>query len=195
MKLFYSKTSPYARKVLLLGRALGFTDRIDLVAANPLANEPELLAANPLNKVPALVLDGGRCVFDSPVIMEFLLDMAGQTRSGDVYFEDLQIQALTDGILDAALSLVMESRRDDAEKSAYWQDRWHAAIDRALAELENRWLTKLNSWNSAGIAAACTLDYLAFRLPEINWAARYPALKVWFDGVAAKPEFIETDPR
>lgn len=195
MKLYYSKTSPYARKVLLLAKALGFGDRLEVEAANPLANEDALLAANPLNKVPALVLDDGRCVFDSPVIMEFLLDMAGRPRAGDEYFEDLQIQALTDGILDAALSLVMESRREDAEKSTYWQERWHGAIKRALVVLERDWLDKLHAWNSATIATVCMLDYLLFRLPEIQWREAHPALKSWFDEVATNPDFIATNPR
>jgi len=195
MKLYYSKTSPYARKVLLLAKALGFGDRLEAVMANPLANEDALLAANPLNKVPALVLDDGRCIFDSPVILEFLLDMAGKPRAGDEYFEDLQIQALTDGILDAALGLVMEGRREDAEKSAYWQERWHGAIKRALDVLERDWLDKLHAWNSASIAAACTLDYLLFRLPEIGWRDAHPALASWFDEVATNPDFRASDPR
>jgi len=195
MKLYYSKTSPYARKVLLLAKSLGFGDQLEVVMANPLANEDALLAANPLNKVPALMLDDGRCVFDSPVIMEFLLDMAGQPRAGDEYFEDLQIQALTDGILDAALGLVMESRREDSEKSAYWQERWHGAIKRALLVLERDWLDQLHAWNSASIAAACTLDYLSFRLPEISWREAHPALATWFDEVATNPDFTATNPR
>lgn len=195
MKLYYSKTSPYARKVLLLGKSLGMGDQLDVVMANPLDDGEALIAANPLNKVPALVLDDGRCVFDSPVIMEFLLDMAGRPRAGEEYFEDLQIQALTDGILDAALGLVMESRREDAEKSAYWQERWHGAIGRALAVLEADWLDKLHSWNSATIAAACTLDYLLFRLPEIDWRGAHPRLAAWFEDVRVNPDFKASDPR
>ncbi|NVJ68794.1 MAG: glutathione S-transferase N-terminal domain-containing protein [Alphaproteobacteria bacterium] len=195
MKLFYSPTSPYARKVLLLAKALGFGDQLEVVMANPLDNGEALIQANPLNKVPALVLDDGRCVFDSPVIMEVLLDMAGRPRAGDEYFEDLQIQALADGILDAALGLVMEGRREDAEKSAYWQERWHGVIKRALDVLERDWLDKLHSWNSAGIAAACTLDYLLFRLPEIDWRGGHPALAEWFDDVSQNPDFQATDPR
>ncbi|NVJ99878.1 MAG: glutathione S-transferase N-terminal domain-containing protein [Alphaproteobacteria bacterium] len=193
MKLYYSKTSPYARKVLLLGKSLGMD--IEVVLANPLDNGEALIAANPLNKVPALVLDDGRCLIDSPIICEFLLDMAGRPRSGDDYFDNLQIQAITDGILDAALALVMEGRRDDSEKSAYWQDRWRLAIKRALAHLEQRWLDKLHSWNSATIATACTLDYLLFRLPDVTWQDDHPALARWFGEVSGNADFLSTNPR
>lgn len=196
MKLYYSKTSPYARKVLLLAMSLGMGDRIELVLANPLDNGAALISANPLNKIPALVLEDGTCVFDSPVIMEYLLDLAGRPRSGEGYFNDMRLLALTDGILDAALALVMEGRREDAEKSVYWQERWHGAIRRSLCHLEDAWLGRLqDGWNTPAIAAACALDYLLFRLPEINWREAHPALSEWFESVSERQDFSETDPR
>lgn len=193
MKLFYSTTSPYARKVLLYGRKQGF--EIETVACNPLDDGADLLAVNPLAKIPTLVTEGGDAIFDSSVIMERLMDMAAAARTGDAYFEGLQIMAVTDGILDAALSLVMESRRDEAEQSAYWQGRWHRAIDRALTHLEVSYADQLQGWGAAEIATACTLDYLAFRLPHIDWRQGRPKLSAWFDGVAARPDFTATDPR
>ncbi len=193
MKLLYSTTSPYARKVLLLGRSLGLP--LEPVAVNPLEDGDQLLAANPLAKVPALVLEDGSAVIDSPVIMEWLMDKAGEPRSGDGYFTGLQIMAVTDGILDAALSLVMEGRRDNAERSAYWQGRWQRAIDRALDHLEAFYADMLLGWSAQEIAVACTLDYLSFRLPDTHWRTGRPKLASWFEGAATRSDFRATDPR
>lgn len=193
MKLLYTKTSPYARKVMLLGRSLGLS--LEPVACNPLEDGDQLLAANPLAKVPALVLADGSAVIDSPVIMEWLMDKADQPRSGEAYFTGLQIMAVTDGILDAALLLVMEGRRDDAEQSAYWRGRWRRAIDRALDHLEAVYAGMLSGWRAQEIAVACTLDYLSFRLPDTGWRTDHPQLASWFDGVSTRSDFRATDPR
>ena len=72
MKLCFSPTSPYVRKV----RACAITREIDrlieLVPTEANASLPEFVAINPLSKVPALVTDDGVALFDSPVICEYL---------------------------------------------------------------------------------------------------------------------------
>jgi glutathione S-transferase len=79
MKLFYSQTSPYARKVRLAAEHLGLTARIALVPASttPITEDAALAAAAPLGKIPALVLDDGQVLFDSRVIVEYLDHLAG----------------------------------------------------------------------------------------------------------------------
>ena len=59
MRLYYSETSPYARKVRLVVREKHLCDRVQELVSNPFDDPPELTAANPLGKVPALVLDNG----------------------------------------------------------------------------------------------------------------------------------------
>ena len=69
MKLCYSTTSPFVRKVHVLAIETGLIDRIELVKT--VTTDPELGKLNPLNKVPALVLDDGSPLFQSsqkPVI-------------------------------------------------------------------------------------------------------------------------------
>ena len=72
MKLFYSPTSPYVRKVMACAMAAGVQGQITKVPANPWDSPAELLAQNPLSKVPCLVTDDGVALFDSPVICEYL---------------------------------------------------------------------------------------------------------------------------
>jgi glutathione S-transferase len=68
MKLIYAPASPYARKCRIIG--LEANAAFEVVTDNP--NEPTNIVSkhNPLGKVPALILDDGTCVFDSPVICE-----------------------------------------------------------------------------------------------------------------------------
>jgi glutathione S-transferase len=48
MKLLYSPTSPYARKVLVVALEKGLGERIELVQCNPHVADAQLLAANPM---------------------------------------------------------------------------------------------------------------------------------------------------
>lgn len=59
MELYYSITSPYARKVQVLIIEKGLIDRVKLTLANPFAVNEQLQRVNPLHKIPALVLDDG----------------------------------------------------------------------------------------------------------------------------------------
>ncbi len=195
MKLYYSKTSPYTRKVLLVARHLGLMDEIELVSVNPLEPDEGFLRANPLSKVPALVVDGEPALFDSRVIVEFLMDRAGMNDTGRAKNEMLKRQALADGMTDAALAIVMEKRRPVVEQSPYWIARWRAAIDRSLAHLEEGAINALEHWRLDAMATAAALDYLCFRLPELEWADQYPVTAEWYRDVIAQPDMKDTDPR
>lgn len=191
MKLYYSPTSPYSRKVRLL--AMHHALDVEIVMTNPLENGAAFLAINPLAKVPALVMDG-RAIFDSPVIAEYILKLAGADRSSDAYLKQLELQALLDGVTDSAVATVMEGRREDAEQSAMWLARWDSSIDRGLALLETE-IEDLTDWNLASMATACALDYLCFRLPHIVWQAKYPKCAAWYSEAVKRADMIETDPR
>lgn len=58
MRLFYSPTSPFARKIRVLIAEKQLTG-IELVTASPFDAPSELAAANPLSKVPALIREDG----------------------------------------------------------------------------------------------------------------------------------------
>jgi len=59
VKLYYSPTSPYVRKVMACAITRGLDDRIERVATNPHVSPPDLLADNPLSKVPGAMVDIG----------------------------------------------------------------------------------------------------------------------------------------
>ena len=74
MKLYHSPASPFVRKALVAAHELGLADGIEIVpvAMTPVKGVPALNEENPLGKIPALVLDDGTALYDSPVICEYL---------------------------------------------------------------------------------------------------------------------------
>jgi glutathione S-transferase len=105
--------SPFARKVRIGAALCGLTDRIEARAAN--TNDPEdpVRAENPLGKIPVLILEDGTALFDSRVILEFLDDAAGGgviIPAGPARFPALTLQALGDGMMDAAVVLSLPRR-------------------------------------------------------------------------------------
>ena len=109
MKLISVDASPFVRKVRILVLELGLQDSVELVdpgPVTPVSNNVTLNAINPLGMLPALELDSGESLYDSPVICEYLNQIAdGQFFPTDstLRFKTLGLQALGDGILDLSL--------------------------------------------------------------------------------------------
>ena len=72
MKLIYSPTSPYARKVRTVIIEKQLENQVDMVNLAPADLPQELLIANPLSRVPTLIRDNGAPLIDSPFICEYL---------------------------------------------------------------------------------------------------------------------------
>lgn len=202
MKLFYSQTSPYARKVRLAAEHLGLTDRIELVAATttPIAEDAALAAAAPLGKIPALVLDDGQVLFDSRVIVEYLDSLAGgrllPPASDSARWRTLRLQATADGLLDAAILMRYEVALRPGELLwRDWLDGQTRKVTRALASLEADAAGLATGPALDAIAAACALGYLDFRFTDMAWRTRAPALATFFADFSQKPEMAWTDPK
>jgi glutathione S-transferase len=195
MRLLYSPGSPFARKVRVVLREKGLLDLVEETVVNPHENGAELLSLNPLAKVPTLQFDGGS-LFDSPLVCEYLDTLASNRllipREREGRMGVLRLQALSDGIMDAAVASVLELRRSDTQPSKHWLQRWESAIRRAVASLSETALP--TDMNLGGIAVACALDYLSFRCPSIAWRAEYPDLALWFDAYVDRPSFADTAP-
>ncbi|MBN8493565.1 MAG: glutathione S-transferase N-terminal domain-containing protein [Burkholderiales bacterium] len=202
MKLIGSLTSPYVRKVrvVMAEKKLDF----QLVLEDPW-NADEVLKANPLGKVPCLVMEAGEAVFDSRVIVEYLdtLSPVGKLipPSGRERIEVRTWEALSDGVLDAAVNARMEqvwSGRTDAQRSQAWVDRQMSRVDTALAAMskglgEKSWCMG-TPFSLADIAVGCALGYLDFRFPAIAWRERHANLARLADKLAQRQSFIDTKP-
>ena len=201
MKLYGTLTSPYTRKarIVLAEKKID----CDFIIDNGGPDGSGLSAYNPLCRVPVLVLDDGHSLFDSRVIVEYLDNLAPNNRllppPGRERTLIRRWEALSDGILDAAVAAVMESRRPASERSPTWIERQRKVIDLALAACagdlgEAAWCHG-TSITLADIALGSMLGYLLFRFPDIDWRERHPNLARHYDKLMQRPSFAETVPR
>jgi glutathione S-transferase len=190
--------SPFARKVRIAASVLGLDGDMTLDPSNTMDESDSIRAQNPLGKIPALILDDGRVLYDSRVIVEYLDAMAGGGKliptNIDARMETLRLQSLADGIADAAVLIVYESRyRPDQEPFEPWLAHQRGKIERALSALEAA-PPPIDPLYVGAIAVACALGYLDFR-KQVDWRSLNPGLISWADDFAAAvPSHFETRP-
>lgn len=200
MKLIASLTSPYVRKirVLLLEKGIPF----ELVNDPPWEATTHVTDFNPLGKVPALLTDDGEVFFDSPIIADYLETLG-------VYAPELpadamaalrirQTEALADGMTDAAVVWLLETRRPADKQMPEVIDRQRGKVSRGLDQLEKRlagkeWLHS-EGFSRADIAAGCALLWLDFRLPALDWRKGRATLAAYAARLAERPSFEQTVP-
>jgi glutathione S-transferase len=195
MILRSSPASPFGRKVRLAAAILGLENDIEVVVADTSNPDPGLLQQNPLGKIPALVLEDGRTLYDSAVILEYLDARAqggGLFPAGETRFATLTRQALADGLMEAAVLLIYEQRyREPDMRSAKWVAHQNGKVERALAFFEaNPPLAGAKTADAIALAAA--LGYLDLRF-DGAWRATHPKLVAWLGAFAAEvPAFEAT---
>ncbi len=198
MKLFSSKTSPFVRKVRVTLLELGLEGLVEEVFTDWSADEPAFLAANPLGQVPALITDKGDALPGSDLIIEYLQTRGGTLTSlprGSARWAKLKRLNLADGLTEAAVSVLLESRRPASEQSPAWITRKQAAIARSLDALEQEASELLPEVPSVvEIAVACALGYLDFRFGTFDWRQGRPALAAWYAVFAERPSMVNTAP-
>jgi len=200
MKLIASLTSPYVRKVriLLLEKGIPF----ELVNDSPWEATTHVPDFNPLGKVPALLTREGEVFFDSPIIADYLETLG-------VYPPELpadamaslrirQLEALADGIADAGVAWLTETRRPADKQMPENIERQRGKVSRGLDALEKNltghaWLHG-GAFSRADIAAGCALLWLDFRLPTFDWRKSRPALTDYAARLATRPSFEQTIP-
>jgi len=201
MKLYYSNTSPYVRKVMVVAHERVLIDRIETLpaSATPVNHNGTLAAVNPLGKVPALVLEDGTALYDSPVIAEYLDALDGAPvllpASGPARWAALRQQAAADGLLDASILIRYERALRPAEKQwEAWVDGQMLKIRQTLDGLEQE-AAKFGSQPTIGtITVACALAYLDFRFAEEGWRTTRPALAAFYEAFAARASMVATAP-
>ena len=190
--------SPFGRKVRLAAAVLGLADQITIEAADTMNSNDSILDQNPLGKIPALILEDGRVLYDSRVIVEYLDTIIGGSRlipaETNARFLALTTAALADGILDAGILIVYEGRyRPNTAPHGPWIDHQRGKIERGLAALEAT-PPLIEPVTVGAIGAACALGYLDFR-KQVDWRLRNPELIGWLDAFAsAVPAFNKTLP-
>lgn len=199
MKLFGTPGSPFARKVriVLEEKRIPHEYIIERGSA-PGSRVPQF---NPLAKVPTLVLDDGRGIYDSPVIVEYLDALGtGPRLIPDALDERIEVkrwEALGDGIADATVAINHDNRELPEKRHApAWFDRQRLKIDRGLAVMEKGLgageFCFGGRFTLADIAAGYALSYLDFALPEVEWRKAHPALARLAERLAVRKSFSGT---
>lgn len=201
MKLIGSHSSPFARKV----RVVLAEKRIDYEFVIEIPSNPDsrVQQYNPLGKIPVLVTEDGTNLFDSRVIVEYLDSISPVTRLiPEPARQRIQVrrwEALADGILDACVLLVQESRRSPELQSEAVAARQKGKVERALAtaaaELADRTWCAGEVYSLADIALGCALGFLDFRFAENDWRTAYPNLVRHADKLFKLAPFEATIPR
>ncbi|MBP2623794.1 glutathione S-transferase family protein [Streptococcus oricebi] len=185
MKLWYSKTSPYARKALVVIAYHGLKD-IELLetpmafdAKNPHNQD------NPLGRVPALQMLNDEWLFGSYSISEYL-DNLGTKQTlfpkGENRWSVLALHALADGILENAMPVVAE--RLMRHRSEWWLSRQEQLSERCLRsfkDLEKRLIAFADDLNIGTITVVCLVEWWILRqsVLDLSLTDDFPDLVAW----------------
>ncbi len=193
MKLWYSPTSPFVRKVIAAAHELGLTDRIEIIEAStsPVNRHAGLAALNPAGKIPAMQLDDGQVIYDSRVICAYLdsLKPGLVPEAGPQRFRSMTLEALGDAIMDAAVLTRYETAmRPQDLRWKGWIEGQMTKVWAGVDSLEKDWIQFLNGPLTMGhLSAAAALGYLDFRYADLRWRDGRPGLAQWFDAFAHAP--------
>jgi glutathione S-transferase len=199
MRLFGTPGSPFSRKVRIVLEERGIP--YDYVVERPSAPGSRVPQVNPLGKVPTLVLDDGRALYDSSVIVEYVDGLEGGPRlmpdARDERIEVRRWEALGDGIAEATVLINHEYREPaDKQRAPAWFERQRAKVDRGLAvmarDLGGGEYCHGGRFTLADVAAGYALGYLDYALPEVEWRRAHPALERLAGRLAARKSFSAT---
>ena len=200
MKLYGSLTSPYSRKVRVAIEELQISGKVELVIVDPFSSSapPEFITANPLSRIPTLVTDRGETLPDSSLIIDYL-----QTRfrglahlpRGNLKWLALRRAQIAEGVINAAVGIVLEKRRPESIVFTSYIDRQTEVIKRAVHQLHvEADLLSREQPGAVEIAAGVALAYLDFRLPWIAWRPDHEALAQWYSEFSLRPSMKATAP-
>jgi glutathione S-transferase len=197
MKLYSNPASPFARKCRVIAHELDL--KLEVIDVNARDDE-SLRRINPLKKIPALILDDGSALFDSPVICEYLNHLGGGKffpgmsilRSTAGRWKALMLQALADGVMEAAVACRYESIQPEEKQNADFIARYRATIAAGLDALEN--VTFAEQPAIGEVSVGCMLGYLDFRYADLGWRDSHPKLAHWFEGFSNLASMQATQP-
>ena len=198
MKLYYSPTSPFVRKINVFAIEVGLDKKIERVKTNPWQVEEILTAENPLSQVPTLITDDDVVLYDSSVICEYLDSLHSGKKmipeESKEHWLALRLQALADGILNAGILRFLEKKRSIETQSSDWDAIQKKSVERSLDYLENTVLDWGGNLDVGVLSIACTLGWLDFRFADEDWRATHSNLNHWFESFSKRPSITQTIP-
>ncbi len=199
MKLFTSSTSVFVRKVRIVVREKGLTDRVEEIAAVPVEAAPELVAVNPLSQLPALVDDDGQAWADSGLIAAWL-DTQGEgpkllpDYATDAYWRVRRVETAASGLTEMLARIVYENRRPENERSPFWLERWENNLKRTFAHAETL-CPAADVFDMGTLSLGIAATFCDFRMPRVDWRAIAPRIAALQAELEKRQSFIDTYPK
>ena len=183
MKLLFAPASPFASKCRMAAARLKLD--VEEVFADATNQAPELLDANPLGKIPCL-LDEDEAIFDSRVITRYLnVKGKGSLYPRDERWSAPRMEALADGICDAAVAYQYELRfRPEEKVEQSWLDRQWAKVTRGIGAAKKDLPPSTGDIDAGSLSLAAALGYLDLRFAG-KWQEGNGVVLDWqtrFDG-------------
>lgn len=201
-QLYFSTTSPYARKVRIAAaeKHVAFVAVLDV----PWNEDTKTIAINPLGKVPVWVMADGTSLFDSRVIVEYLDGISQVNPLVPTQFQSRiavkRLEAMADGVMDAALAIFAERRKRPGHlQYPEWVSRQFSKIHRSLQRLSDELGEHDhfygNTFSLADIAVTSALGYVGLRYADdFSWQEKYPVLARFYDRMMLRPSVYTTVP-
>jgi glutathione S-transferase len=201
-QLYFSTTSPYARKVRIAAheKQVVFEAVLDV----PWNEDTKTIAINPLGKVPVWVMPSGVALFDSRVIVEYLDGISPVGQLFPLEFTQRiaakRLEALADGVMDASLCIFAERRkRPEVLQYPEWIERQMSKIHRSLSCLSEALSEKNyfieNSFGVVDLSVVSALGYIGLRFSDdFSWQEDYPALACFYQRMMQKDSVNQTIP-
>jgi glutathione S-transferase len=194
MKLIFSQTSPFVRKVRIAAIELGLIDKIEFMPTTvaPGQANDDYSRITPLKKLPALILDNGDVILDSYVIAEYLDELAGGGKlipaSGPARWKVKSDHSLLQGMLDSMLLCRYEKavRPQGLQWQAWSDDHWNRAWQ-GMARFDKQADVLSRPLDIVQIGLVCVLGYADFRFADCGWRKAYPNLDAFHEKMLARP--------
>lgn len=196
MKLRYSPTSPYVRKVVVMMIETGLDPKIERIKVSPINRDDVLNSPNPLGKIPCLITDDGMALYDSPVVLDYLDTRHDGPRmippDGKPRWDALRRQALADGMMESTVAIMIETMRKPERQSKGWIAHNKAAVDRAVDALEAEADALEGAVDVGRISVGVALALVDQHFPDEDWRAGHPKLAAWFDAFNQRESMKQT---
>jgi glutathione S-transferase len=198
LKIYGTTTSPYTRKIRILGAAAGLA--VDLVDTRTEAGAAALARVAPLGKVPVAELPGPVVLPDSGLIAAWLWEHHGPALraagfwapapGSDADFAERELVLVVEGALDSAINRFY-LLRDQLPDQGY-VTRQRDRVTTTLAWLDARMPAFARPLSPAALSLGCALDWMVFR--DATDLVRFPRLSTFREAWKASGVGAGTEP-
>ncbi len=195
MKLYVTPGSPYARMARIVVFEKGLGGCVEIIAAQTRAADSPYYDINPSGRVPYLVRDDGVGMEESALVCAYLDHLDGKPAFQQEGWEARRLEGVARSYLDGLSVWLRELYRPPNERSPAVIRH---EMDRA-ARLADLWEREVahplmgGGLNMVQLTLACALG-IELRMPDLDWRTARPKLGAWYERIAARPSFKETEP-